>query len=71
MKKQPDPILSIRLPRELSVRLDKAAKNLNLSKNDISRHAIRGAVAAIESNKYSVQNPLDIAVTPRVLTGSR
>ena len=59
------------MPKELDVRLAKAAKKLNLSKNDISRHAIRGALVAIESHKYCVQVPLDLAVTPHVLPGSR
>jgi len=71
MKKMTDPVLSVRLPKELDVRLARAAKNLDLSKNDISRHAIRAAVAAIESYEYRVQLPLDMAVKPRVLPGSR
>ena len=71
MKKQLDPVLSVRLPKELDLRLAKAAKKLDLSKNDICRHAIRAAVADIESHKYRVQIPLDMAVEPRVLPGSR
>lgn len=71
MKKQLDPVLSVRLPEELNARLAKATKKLDLSKNDICRHAIRAAVAAIESHKYCVQVPLDIAVTPQLLPGSR
>lgn len=71
MKKQTDPILSVRLPKELNVRLAKAAKTLDLSRNDICRHAIRAAVAAIESSKYCVQLPLEVTVKPRLLPGSR
>ena len=68
MKKMTDPVLSVRLPRELDTRLARAAKNLDLSKNDIARHAIRAAIAAIEANDYRVQLPLDVVVKPRTLS---
>ena len=70
MKKMTDPVLSVRLPKELDLRLARAAKTLDLSKNDIARHAIRAAVAAIEAVDYRVQLPLDVTVKPRVLPGS-
>ena len=70
MKKMTDPVLSVRLPKELDLRLARAAKTLDLSKNDISRHAIRAAVTAIEAVDYRVQLPLDVVVKPRNLTGS-
>jgi len=71
MKKQTDIVLSVRLPKELDTRLAKAAKKLDLFKNDISRDAVRAAVAAIEAHQYRVQIPMEIAVKPQVAPGSR
>jgi len=65
-----DPVLSVRMPKELDIRLARAAKNLDLSKNDIARHAIRAAVKAIETMEYRVQTPLDLTVTPSKLPGA-
>ena len=68
-KKITDPVLSVRLPKELDERLARAVKRLDLSKNDIARHAIRAAVSAIEAAEYRVQLPLDMAIKLRVLKG--
>ena len=59
-----DPVLSVRLKKDLDSRLTRAAKTLNLSKNEIARCAIRSAVDAIESVAYRVQLPLDMGVKP-------
>jgi len=64
MKKQTFSTVSVRLPKELDVRLTKVARKLDLFKSAISCDAIRAAVEAIESNEYSVQIPMDISVTP-------
>ncbi len=60
MKK--DVIVSIRLATELDKRLQKAAEALDLSKNDIARHAIRAAVRSIEESKYKIAWPIDMAL---------
>ncbi len=60
-------VLSVRLPRELDDRLGRAAEELDLSKNDIARHAIRAAVNAIEKNGNVIQLPLEMDVRPRLL----
>ena len=70
MKKMTDPVLSVRLPKELDDRLARAAKRLDLSKNDIARHAIRAAIASIEGAEFRVQLPLDMVVKPRLLKGA-
>jgi hypothetical protein len=57
-----DPVLSVRLPKDLEDRLTRAAETLDLSKNDIARHAIRAAVAAIEADGYRITLPLEMAV---------
>jgi predicted DNA-binding protein len=67
MKKMTDPVLSVRLPKELDERLARAAKRLDLSKNDIARHAIRAAVTAVEAVEFQVQLPLVMEVKTRSL----
>ena len=57
-----DPVLSVRLPKEVDDRLSAAADKLDLSKNDIARHAIRAALAAIEANGFKITLPLEMAV---------
>ena len=46
-----DPVLSVRLPDDLDARLNKCAESLDLSKNDIARHAIRAAVATTRDGR--------------------
>ena len=70
MKKSTDAVLSVRLPKELDLRLARAVKNLDLSKNDIARHAIRAAVNAIEGAEYRVQLPLEMSIKNRTLKSS-
>lgn len=62
MGRSKDPILSVRLPDDLETRLTKCAESLDLSKNDIARHAIRAAIAAIEANGFKITLPLEMAV---------
>lgn len=57
-----DPVLSVRLPDDLDSRLTKCAEKLDLSKNDIARHAIRAAVVEIESNGFKITLPLEMSV---------
>jgi len=57
-----DPVLSVRLPGDLDERLDRCAEKLDLSKNDIARHAIRAAVEAIEANGFRIELPLKMSV---------
>jgi predicted transcriptional regulator len=59
-----DPVLSVRLPDDLSDRLNACADKLDLSKNDIARHAIRAAVDEIEKNDFRIALPLKFAVAP-------
>lgn len=58
MKK--DVIISVRLTAELNDRLEATAKALDLSKNDVARHAIRSSVEAIERNGYKIGWPLEM-----------
>jgi predicted DNA-binding protein len=67
MKPTTDTVLSVRLPRELDDRLTRASKNLDLSKNDIARHAIRAAIASIEENDHKIQLPLEMIVKNRLV----
>lgn len=62
MKNPKTAAISVRLDQDLKERLVTTAKNLDLSENDIARHAIRAAVAAIEANNYRVELPLAMAV---------
>ncbi|MEQ1862817.1 MAG: hypothetical protein ABMA13_23085 [Chthoniobacteraceae bacterium] len=62
MKNPKTAAISVRLDQDLKERLVTTAKNLDLSENDIARHAIRAAVAAIEANNYRVELPLSMAV---------
>jgi len=57
-----DPVLSVRLPGDLDAKLTKCAEQLDLSKNDIARHAIRAAVAEIEANDFKITLPLAMTV---------
>jgi hypothetical protein len=42
--------------------LTQAAIQLDLSENDIVRHALRAAVNAIEANDYKIELPLAMAL---------
>jgi hypothetical protein len=52
--------ITIRLGPELKQRLQKAARKLDLSENDIARHALRAAVDWLEGNDYRVGPPFEI-----------
>jgi hypothetical protein len=52
--------VTVRLDRELKGRLAQAATKLDLSENDIVRHALRAAVNAIEANDYKIDLPLEM-----------
>jgi hypothetical protein len=52
--------ITIRLGAELKQRLQSAARKLDLSENDIARHALRAAVGWLEVNDYRVGPPFEI-----------
>jgi predicted HicB family RNase H-like nuclease len=54
--------VTVRLDPELKGRLAQAAAKLDLSENDIVRHALRAAVNAIEANDYKIELPLEVAL---------
>jgi predicted transcriptional regulator len=54
--------VTVRLEPQLKGRLAQAATKLDLSENDIVRHALRAAVNAIEANDYKVELPLEMAL---------
>ena len=54
--------VTVRLDPELKGRLAEAAVKLDLSENDIVRHALRAAVNAIEANDYKIELPLAVAL---------
>jgi predicted transcriptional regulator len=54
--------VTVRLDPELKGRLAQAATKLDLSENDIVRHALRAAVNAIEANDYKIELPLAMAL---------
>jgi predicted transcriptional regulator len=54
--------VTVRLDRELKRRLAQAATKLDLSENDIVRHALRAAVNAIEANDYKIELPLEMSL---------
>src|SRR5215470_1368626 len=54
--------VTVRLDAELKGRLTEAAVKLDLSENDIVRHALRAAVNAIEANDYRIELPLEMAL---------
>jgi len=54
--------VTVRLDPELKERLAEAAVKLDLSENDIVRHALRAAVNAIEANDYKIELPLQMAL---------
>ncbi len=60
-------IVSVRMPKDLDERLKRVAESLDLTKNDVARHAIRAVVQAIESNQ-SLELPLKIVVQPQPLS---
>ena len=57
--------MTVRLDRELKERLAQAATKLDLSENDIVRHALRAAVNAIEANDYKIELPFEMALAKR------
>jgi predicted transcriptional regulator len=57
--------VTVRLAPELKERLAKAAVKLDLSENDIVRHALRAAVNTIEANDYKIELPLEMALAKR------
>src|SRR5215475_9510010 len=54
--------VTVRLDPELKKRLAQASVKLDLSENDIVRHALRAAVNAIEANHYNIELPLEMAL---------
>jgi predicted transcriptional regulator len=54
--------VTVRLDPGLKKRLAQAAVKLDLSENDIVRHALRAAVNAIEANDYKIKLPLEMAL---------
>jgi len=54
--------VTVRLDPELKGRLAQAATKLDLSENDIVRHALRAAVNAIEANDYKIELPLEMSL---------
>ena len=70
MKKMTSPVLSVRLSKDVDERLGRAAKKLDLSKNDIARHAIWAAVLSIEQGKFKAQIPLEMSVETQRLPGT-
>jgi predicted transcriptional regulator len=57
--------VTVRLDPELKGRLAEAAVKLDLSENDIVRHALRAVVNAIEANDYKIELPLEMALAKR------
>jgi antitoxin component of RelBE/YafQ-DinJ toxin-antitoxin module len=55
-------VLTVRLDSELKGRLAQAAAKLDLSENDVVRHALRAAVNVIEANNYKIELPLQMAL---------
>jgi hypothetical protein len=62
MKPAKSESISVRLDKDLKERLVASAQKLDLSENDIARHAIRAAVTAIEANNYRIELPLEMQV---------
>jgi predicted transcriptional regulator len=54
--------VTVRIDPELKGRLAQAATKLDLSQNDIVRHALRAAVNAIEANDYKIELPLEMSL---------
>jgi predicted DNA-binding protein len=61
--------VTVRLDPELKGRLAQAAVKLDLSENDIVRHALRAVVNAIEANDYKIELPLEMALSKRPIHG--
>ena len=59
--------VTVRLDRELKGRLAQAATKLDLSENDIVRHALRAAVNAIEAADYKIELPLEMSLPKRAI----
>jgi predicted HicB family RNase H-like nuclease len=57
--------VTVRLDPKLKGRLAQAATKLDLSENDIVRHALRAAVNAIEANDYKIELPLEMPVAKK------
>jgi hypothetical protein len=54
--------VTVRLDPELKGRLTQAATKLDLSENNIVRHALHAAMNAIEANDYKIELPLEMAL---------
>ncbi len=61
-----DTTLSLRIPKDLDSRLRIVARTLDLSKNDVARHAIRAALDAIESRGFQIEWPLRMEASPKI-----
>ena len=62
MKTAKTDAVTVRLDRELKGGLAQAATKLDLSQNDIVRHALRAAVNAIEANDYKIELPIEMSL---------
>jgi predicted DNA-binding protein len=62
MKHPKSQSISVRLEADLKERLVRASRKLDLSENDIARHAIRAAVNGIEANGYKIELPLEMVL---------
>lgn len=52
--------ITVRLGPELKAKLTTCAKKLDLSENDIAKHAVRAAVSYVEANDYRIGPPFKI-----------
>lgn len=54
--------ISVRLEPEMKRRLGNAARRLDLSENDIARHAIRAVIQAVEKDHFEIKLPLKLGI---------
>jgi predicted transcriptional regulator len=53
--------ITVRLGPDLKQRLHQSARKLDLSANNIAKHAVRAAVDFIEANNYTIELPFQMA----------
>jgi predicted transcriptional regulator len=53
--------ITVRLGPDLKERLHESARKLDLSENNIAKHAVRAAVDFIEANDYTIELPFQMA----------
>ena len=54
--------ITVRLGPDLKQRLHQSARELDLSENNIAKHAVRAAVDFIEANNYTIELPFQMAL---------